>query len=325
MRARKTTARRPPSGSRSHVNKMQMETRSASWQHRAFVVLLRLLRINRAMSAERCEDTIRKWAGSVQVSDPHAKAVRGLSVGRHEHAGWPVWKLSGDDRTERVVVAVHGGGFVQEIQPLHWKIYADLARATKATVLVPIYPLAPRATAGTVVPALADLLANVCARYGAQAVGVIGDSAGGTLAMAATQELVRRGQPPPSRLALIAPLLDATMSDPESAAIDDPILGFAGCVAIGKLWAGALDPAHPLVSPLSGSLQGLPPTLVGTGSLDVLYPQTLRLQERARKEGANISCELLPGLCHGWAALNFVPETRALLPRMFRFLVGEAT
>ena len=53
----------------------------------------------------------------------------------------------------------------------------------------------------------------------------------------------------------------------------------------GRLWAGDLDPADPRVSPLYGSLGGLPPTAVYSGSLDLLSPEALRLRDRALAEG----------------------------------------
>ena len=54
-----------------------------------------------------------------------------------------------------------------------------MARNTGATVIVPIYPLAPQGTAATVVPAMADLISSQIDQHGAENVSVYGDSAGG--------------------------------------------------------------------------------------------------------------------------------------------------
>ena len=99
-----------------------------------------------------------------------------------------------------------------------------MARNTGATVIVPIYPLAPQGTAATVVPAMADLISSEIDQHGAENVSVYGDSAGGDIALAAVQELVRRGDPVPSHLVLISPALDLTLSNPAIQFIDDPIL-----------------------------------------------------------------------------------------------------
>ena len=56
-----------------------------------------------------------------------------------------------------------------------------MARNTGATVIVPIYPLAPQGTAATVVPAMADLISSQIDQHGAENVSVYGDSAGGDI------------------------------------------------------------------------------------------------------------------------------------------------
>ena len=146
-----------------------------------------------------------------------------------------------------------------------------MARNTGATVIVPIYPLVPQGTAGTVVPAMADLISSQIDQHGAENVSVYGDSAGGAIALAAVQELVRRGDPVPSHMVLISPALDLTFSNPAIQFVDDPVL--SGLLPTlhknAQLWAGDLDLTDPLVSPLFGSLAGLPPTAVYSGSLEI--------------------------------------------------------
>ena len=70
-----------------------------------------------------------------------------------------------------------------------------MARDTGATVVVPLYPLAPQGTAATDVPAMADLISSQIDQHEAKNVSVYGDSSGSGLALAAVQELVRRGDP----------------------------------------------------------------------------------------------------------------------------------
>jgi acetyl esterase/lipase len=222
-----------------------------------------------------------------------------------------------------VVVGLHGGAYVREIALPHWLSYARLVRTTGARVVVPIYPLAPRGTAGLVVPQVADLLAALVHEHGATAVGVLGDSAGGGLAMAAVQELVRRGEPTPARLVLISPWLDVTMTDPAAREVDDPMLDPDSLEDCGRLWAGDLDTADPRVSPLFGSLEGLPPTRVYAGTRDVLYPDALRLHERAQQQGAPVTVDLRRDLVHVWAGIPVLPETRAVQPEIVRALVGD--
>jgi triacylglycerol lipase len=216
-------------------------------------------------------------------ASPPFFTTRGLGVQRSEFEGVPVYTIASADRSGKYVVALPGGAYVVQPTFLHWFAYAAIARDTGATVVVPIYPLAKKSEgrAETVIPVMADLISAQIAQYGASSVNVYGDSAGGGMALAAAQLLVERGAAIPSHMVLISPWLDVTMSNPAIASIDDPVLDPVVLKGTGSLWAGDLDPTDPLVSPLYGSLVGLPPTALYAGSRDVLSPDVLILQYKA--------------------------------------------
>ncbi|OBA65642.1 hypothetical protein A5633_03665 [Mycolicibacterium elephantis] len=89
--------------------------------------------------------------------------------------------------------------------------------------------------------------------------------------------------------------------------VDDPMLNPEVLKRDGLLWAGNLDPKDPLASPLYGSLEGLPPTYVYAGSLDVLAPDAVVLKKMAEQVGASITFILRRGLIHDWAMLSDHP------------------
>jgi triacylglycerol lipase len=139
-----------------------------------------------------------------------------------------------------------------------------IARQGAATVVVPIYPLAPHGTAGTVVPQMADLITSMIHEYGPHNVSIYGDSAGAGIALCAAQELVRRNATVPAR----------------------------------------------------GSLSGLPPTAVYDGSLEVLGPDAVVLQDKAlATPGADftfdLTFDLRKGEMHDWAMTSRLPEVRS--------------
>ncbi|BBX71667.1 alpha/beta hydrolase [Mycolicibacterium psychrotolerans] len=251
---------------------------------------------------------------------------RGLTVQRNEFEGMSVWTLQSCESTsEKTVVAVPGSAFVWPPTLFHWLNYAAMARNTGAAVVVPIYSVVPRGgTAGTVVPAIADLISSGIDQRGAENVSVYGDSLGGTIGLAAVQELVRRGNPVPSHMVLISPALDLTFSNPAIQFVDDPVfsgLFFSHVRHNAQVWAGGLDVTDPLVSPLFGSLAGLPPTALYFGSLEILAPDGLVLQDTAlATPGADFTFILREGEIHIWAVNPILPETRAVLPDIYRQL-----
>jgi triacylglycerol lipase len=187
------------------------------------------------------------------------------------------------------VVAIHGGAFIFPPSIFHWIDYTVMAYQTGATIEVPIYPLLQQGgTAGTVVPEMAGLISMEIAAHGASNVSVIGDSAGGNLALAAVEYMVANNETVPASMVLLSPWLD---------------LGSTGG-QIGKVWAGNLPVNDYLVSPLYGSLTGLPPTYVYSGSLDPLETSAFALQQAAVAQGAPMSFVFANGGIHDWVLLT---------------------
>ncbi len=256
---------------------------------------------------------------------PPPFVTSGLDVTQDTIAGMPVYILTPPTPTGATVVALHGGAWAAEASLFHWEMYADMARKTGATVIVPDYPLIgePGGTASVVVPQTADLISEVIAASGAENTFVIGDSAGGGIALAAVQLLVADGAEIPSRMVLLAPALDGTFKDPASAQIHDPLINLATAQRLAAEWAGDLGPTHPWASPINGSLDGLPPITVYSGSLDLLSPQALRLRELAIAEEADITFELRNGLLHDYPIFFFLPDALDERPSIYQALLGD--
>ena len=186
-------------------------------------------------------------------------------------------------------------GRVEPPTPAHWAYYASLVRETGATV-------GSRCIRGTDRPRRrcdtehGGLFPAQIREHGAENVSVLGDSAGAAITLAATQELVRRGQPVPASLVLVSPWLDATMTDTAPAPYFDPFLNVDTLRTTGKMWAGNLSTRDPRVSPLFGSLAGLPPTYVYSGSVDLLS-ETL---SRCRGRPPRPRCPYLVRYAVGW-------------------------
>jgi triacylglycerol lipase len=213
------------------------------------------------------------------------------------------------------VVALHGGAFIFPPSIFHWFDYSLMAHQTGATIEVPIYPLLQQGgTAGTVVPEMAGLISMEITQHGQPNVSVIGDSAGGTLALAAAEYMVANGEKVPASMVLLSPWLDVGLTNPNIAFVHDPLLPVGPGQQIGKEWAGNLPEDDYLVSPLNGSLSGLPRTTVYSGSLDSLGPDVVVLDQEAATVGAPISFVLRTGEIHDWILLS--PDGFGYLPQI---------
>ena len=219
---------------------------------------------------------------------PLLNLLLGETVQYTSYEGMSVVQITPAHPTGEYVVAIHGGAFIFPPSFFHWINYSVTAYQTGATFEVPIYPLLQQGgTAGTVVPQMAGLISSQIAAHGVQNVSVVGDSAGGNLALAAAQYMVSHGDPVPASMVLLSPWLDIGAEQ-----------------GIGKVWAGGLSVTNPMVNPLYGSLAGLPPTYVYSGSLDPLSAQAAVLQQAALAAGAPFNFVLYPGGIHDWVLLT---------------------
>lgn len=277
------------------------------------------LRVVNAVSAKIAAPAL----GGVFVPKPPRYTTIGLTTTESQSAGMPVWTLQPSSPSGQYVIAVHGGGYVNDPSIFHWLTYATMAHKTGATVVVTMYPLESQGgTASTAVPQMADFLAAMVTQYGAENVSVLGDSAGGGLALAATQQLVQRGDPTPGHMVLLSPWLDVTLSDPAIALVHDPVTSAAlpSLKLSGLQWAGNLSTSDPMVSPLYGSLEGLPPTTIYAGSLDAAAPDVLRLRNEAIAENADITFVLKAGEFHVWPIVAPLPDAVAAMHDIYRQL-----
>ncbi|KAI6755977.1 hypothetical protein HG530_011713 [Fusarium avenaceum] len=215
---------------------------------------------------------------------------------------WPLYRISsspsfsevGNAADRPAMLYCHGGAFVNEIVSAHYKFVAQVARDTGLDVLVPIYPLIPRPT--TTAEQLIAGLHRIITRCKQPIVSIAGDSAGGTLAMLTMQNLIRMKSELASRvtsLVLMSPLLDCTMSHPEAQALEtnDPWLGIAGGRVATDLFRGGWAASDPRVSPLFADIIDFPPTMLLSGTHDMLCADARRLSARFRGSDVSAKCE----------------------------------
>ncbi len=277
-----------------------------------FVALVVALRGSKRdfSSAERTLARIEKLRRKPRPHDPPRSLARRVKVDLRTVDGWPVYDLSPRVApTDRRALYLHGGCYVFEINALHWAIASKLAAETGAVVTVPVVPLAPLETASTVIPRVADLAAALIDEVGAQNVTIVGDSAGGGMALAVAMELRDRGLPPLGGTVLISPWLDIGLTDPRLAELDalDPILSVPGLRAAGELYRGELSESDWRVSPITGALAGLGPLVLFSGTRDILTADAERLVSLAAAAGLPVDHHQGAGMLHVYPILP-IPE-----------------
>ena len=286
-------------------------------------LLARVIPVIRRRSEVHDPEQVRRDVLAAQARadpSPPRSVARRFDVVESEAAGLRVHELQPRGTTPvRTVLYLHGGGFVSGLDRLHWRYAARLAGELGLRVVLPSYPLTPTHTWRDAVPGLVDLFEGL-AVASAHGVVLMGDSAGGGLAVGVAQQVARRPGPQPTHLVAFAPWVDLTGSTPgtEEAAARDPWLTLSKLRLYGGWW-GAGDPPVPEASPLTGSLAGLPPTLVLCGTRDLLLPQSRALVDGLREAATPVRYVEQPGLIHVYPLLP-VPEARTAWRQVRSFL-----
>jgi monoterpene epsilon-lactone hydrolase len=280
----------------------------ASLQMRAVSAALRLTRKPRMATAERAR---KRMAAPKGPADPPAKLRKRHDVSSRQVGGFPVHTVAPRGRrAERAAVYLHGGAYISEISPQHWALISQLADAG-VRVEVPSYGLAPQYTYRDAYPFLTAVYRQLLADVDASAVTLVGDSAGGGLALGFAQTLLGTDLPQPRRLVLISPWLDLTLSHPDLPAVElrDPWLSSVGLAEAARSWAGGDDPTDPRLSPGNGPLAGLAPVDVYVGTREICLPDVLRLQDRGVIEDVKLQVTVCEGAVHVYPLVP-VPEGR---------------
>ncbi|MEV0766167.1 alpha/beta hydrolase fold domain-containing protein [Nocardia sp. NPDC050435] len=215
-----------------------------------------------------------------------------------------------------------GGAFIHPITRSHWRLIHQLVRRTGAPVVVAAYGLAPDHTPDAAWK-LATTLYRTLSETGTPVV-VMGDSAGGNLALSLTQQWADSGLIPPARVVVISPWLDLTLSNPDipSVAPSDPMLDAGGLRVAARWWTGESDPTEPEYSPVHLDYTDSPPVEIIIGTRDLFHPDARLLAARARERAWPLSVACYPGGFHVFPALVWLPESRRALTRMAALING---
>ena len=226
-------------------------------------------------------------------------------------AGVPVLESRSAATGDRVLVFLHGGAYVSGTTRGYAGFSGALAHAAGARGISVGYRLAPEAPYPAGVDDAVAVLSAVIAEVGAEHVTLAGDSAGGGLAAAALVRLRDEGAPLPACAVLFSPWLDLTCesSSMTSNAANDPSLSERGLRAAAAHYVGDVDPADSGVSPIFAELEGLPPTLIQVGSIEILLDDAIGFADELARSHVSVDLQVRPGMPHVWASFaGLLPE-----------------
>lgn len=178
-----------------------------------------------------------------------------------------------DEKKNIVILYLHGGSYVGELEKYHWNFFKDIINDTGATIIVPDYPLAPENTYLQVFKIMEPLYKKIVQELDENIEFILmGDSAGAGLSLALYQRNGKLNHRLPNKTILISPWLDVRMNNPEIDKIKDPVLKKPLLKLSGQKYAGKNGLKSYLVNPVLGPTDKLRNIFILSGTNDMLNP-----------------------------------------------------
>lgn len=263
---------------------------------------------------ERCEKGAAK-AG---------KLPEGIEVQRVDAAGMVAeWLIPAGADREKVVLYVHGGGYVSGSCSDHRSVVAKLARYSGISHLLYEYRLAPEHPFPA---ALEDSVAVyrwlLDSGFRPENKVMAGESAGGGLCLATLLALKERKLPMPAAGVAISPWTDLTCSGDsyrtKNKVSPAPLNSWT---VFSRHYAGSHDLSDPLISPLFGDLKGLPPLFINSAVDDELFDDGEQFYLRAKEAGVDIQFRSGEGMIHCYPLLApMFPEAEVAMLEIAGFI-----
>ena len=237
--------------------------------------------------------------------------------------GMPAEWVAADKEDRGVFLYLHGGAYSLGSIKTHRELAARLAHATGLRGLIIDYRLAPEHPYPA---ALEDTLASYTwlleQGIDPSEIFIIGDSAGGGLALAALLQLRDTGRPLPAGAICLSPWTDlaCTGVSMDSRSKADGILDGKSLEMYAGLYAGDKDKKLPFISPLYGNLNNLPPILVQVGTEEILFDDAVRFTKKAMKAGVDVSLEIWEEMFHVFQMFSFLLDTKKAMEGITKFV-----
>jgi len=239
-----------------------------------------------------------------------------------EAGGLPaMWAVPKRASTDRVLLCMHGGGFVGGSIYTHRKMFGHLAKATGARALIVSYHLLPEG----MFPVPADDV-TVAYRWlldqgiSGSRIAFAGDSVGGWLAVTVQLRAREQGLPLPAAALLISPCVDmeTTGESYETNRDCDPFFKKDVVDGLIRNFLGeGTDPRDPRANPLYADLGGLGPVYIQAGGDETLADDAHLLASRARSAGVDVRLDIFPGMLHTFQmAAGRAPEADDAISKM---------
>lgn len=283
-----------------------------SLQYYLLKVFIRLKRVRQNFNSNPINfQEIRKS----DIHHPKAKFFNKQGVGRFIVANTNITEFKKDNTEKKLLIFIHGGAFISGPGMIHWDVVKQLAKKTDQTIWLCDYPKAPEYTIQEISNNIDFVYQKAIEQFEANQIILLGDSVGGKLVISLVQRLISNGIQVPRKIILISPVCDATFSNPSIPEIEakDIMLALKGIKNAKQLCAGTFSLDNNMLSPINGSFENFPKTVMYSAQNDITFPDQILVANKLTFAQIDYEIIIGKGMPHIWPLLPLMPESKKAL------------
>jgi monoterpene epsilon-lactone hydrolase len=237
------------------------------------------------------------------------------------------WFTPASIASTEIIIFLHGGGFMYGSVQSHRALVSHLAAATGRKFLFVEYSLAPEKPFPHALNETIAVIKTLLKEIPGVHFALMGDSAGGNLAMSTALKLNELDLPEPLYQVLISPWVNmktdyASYAENEKL---DPIITKEFVNYAASNYAGDHDLSDPFISPVLGSFSGFNPTLTMVGANEILRDDSVHLHQALQKGGGTSVLKIVDNVTHVWILTNIASQTSNETLKTIRDFMNSVT
>jgi monoterpene epsilon-lactone hydrolase len=254
------------------------------------------------------------------------KPAKGIILEEIQIGNIPAEKylLDSEDSNSKVMLYFHGGGYFSGSYISHRRFVSILCKKLHLNAYSINYRLAPEdpypAGLDDAFFAYQWLLEEKS--IPAEKVIIMGDSAGGGLALALLHQIGTHNLPQPKAAVCLSPWTDLTLTSEsfKTKVEQDVFFNVKNMETSAKAYLQTESPENPEISPIFADFNGFPPIFLQVGSREMLLDDSLVIAEKMENQGVSVTVDLWEGMFHAFLIFSAIPFIGKLTPEFRRAL-----
>ncbi|MBS6508558.1 MAG: alpha/beta hydrolase [Paraclostridium bifermentans] len=229
-------------------------------------------------------------------------------------------------KNKGVIIYLHGGCYIYGNINNYCTIPVQISNTTGLKVLSVNYSLAPENPFPKAIEDVQNIYEYLIEEgYTSDQIVIVGDSAGGGLALATVIKLRDLKVDLPAALGLFSPWVDLTLKGDtiETLKDFDNVLSKRQLEGAAKIYAEKQELTNPLISPVFADLKNCPPMMILAGGREILLSDSINLARRANLDNTIVNFIVWDKLDHVFAVDSTLPESKEAIEILGKFLLEK--